>query len=547
MSDKQQSFQTYIPLLFAIAVVLGMVLGFKLYESVRGKPRQLSMKTSSSKGSMSSLGEVINYIEAQYVDTVNESRLEDDAIIEMLRGLDPHSSYIPASELQEVAENLQGNFDGIGVEFSIVRDTVVVVTPLAGGPSEALGIRAGDKIIKIEDTIVAGVGITNEKVISKLRGIKGTEAHVSIMRRGAPDLIQYDIVRDKIPIISVDAAYMLDKKTGYIKINRFSANTYDEFLQGMDKLYAQGMSQLVLDLRQNPGGYLTAAVNIVDEFIEGKRLIVYTEGRNYKRKEYLARRRGGFEDQKLVVLLDEGSASASEIVSGALQDWDRATIVGRRSFGKGLVQEQYDLPNQGALRLTIARYYTPSGRCIQKPYESDDPEAYMHEIGKRFEHGELQNPDSAKAHIQKADSVVYLTLLKKRPVYAGGGIEPDIFVPLDTSNNETFAIRTRSTIPQFVYDYYGNHQSEFAGIKDVNDFVSYQLPDAVFAAFKDHVKQELGFIDQRLLNRDRAELEIFIKAYIARQRWGVESFYPVIQQSDLMLKKALEVINSTNQ
>jgi carboxyl-terminal processing protease len=535
-SNKQQ-FNIYTPLLYAFILAIGMQLGYKLYESTKGKPNPMK----AIIGGSSAMDEVLNYIEAQYVDTVNEAHLEDQAIMEMLNGLDPHSSYIPLEELKEVEENLQGNFDGIGVEFNILNDTITVITPINGGPSEALGIRAGDKIIEISDTLVAGVKITNEQVVGKLRGLKGTKVKVDIMRRGVKELIAYEIVRDKIPIISVDAGYMIDKETGYIKINRFSATTSDEFMQKLFALREQGMNKLILDLRQNPGGYLNAAVNIADEFIGNKDLIVYTEGRNYKRKEYNARRTGMFENEKLVVMIDEGSASASEILAGAVQDWDRGTIVGRRSFGKGLVQEQFDLSNGSALRLTIARYYTPSGRCIQKPYEEGDEEAYSEEIENRYKHGELQNADSIK--LNQADTTTYRTLVKGREVFGGGGIMPDIFVPLDTTRFETFVIRARSVIPQFAYDYYGNHADEFKQYADINAFKnSYTINDLVFTQFKNTVKKELGFVDEKLMSRERTYLSNLIRAYIARQRFGSEGFYPIIQDTDDMLQRAISEI-----
>jgi carboxyl-terminal processing protease len=535
--SNKQPFNIYTPLLYAFVLAIGMQLGYKLYESTKGKPNPMK----AIIGGSSAMDEVLNYIEAQYVDTVNEAHLEDQAIMEMLNGLDPHSSYIPLEELKEVEENLQGNFDGIGVEFNILNDTITVITPINGGPSEALGIRAGDKIIEISDTVVAGVKITNEQVVGKLRGLKGTKVKVDIMRRGVKELIAYEIVRDKIPIISVDAGYMIDKETGYIKINRFSATTSDEFMQKLFALREQGMNKLILDLRQNPGGYLNAAVNIADEFIGNKDLIVYTEGRNYKRKEYNARRTGMFENEKLVVMIDEGSASASEILAGAVQDWDRGTIVGRRSFGKGLVQEQFDLSNGSALRLTIARYYTPSGRCIQKPYEEGDEEAYSEEIENRYKHGELQNADSIK--LNQADTTTYRTLVKGREVFGGGGIMPDIFVPLDTTRFETFVIRARSVIPQFAYDYYGNHADDFKQYADITAFKnSYTINDLVFTQFKNTVKKELGFVDEKLMSRERAYLSNLIRAYIARQRFGSEGFYPIIQDTDDMLQRAISEI-----
>lgn len=532
MANTEKQYRIFLPLAFAAVMVLGMQLGFKMNDSVSGK-------RSNQLLQMSSMDEVINYIDARYVDTVNGGELEDQAIIEMLRGLDPHSSYIPAAELKEVEENLQGNFEGIGVEFSLVKDTITVVTPIAGGPSEALGIRAGDKIIKIEDTLVAGVNITSEQVMAKLRGPKDTKVNVSIYRKGVRELLDYEIVRNKIPIVSLDAAYMLDKNIGYIKLNRFSQTTFDEFYEALQRLKQEGMAKLILDLRQNPGGFLTAAVNIADEFIDSKKRIVYTEGRSYKRKDYDARRPGMFESGDLVVLVDEGSASASEIVAGAIQDWDRGTIIGRRSFGKGLVQDQFELSNGAALRLTIARYYTPAGRCIQKPYEEGELEDYNEDLDKRFKHGELQNADSL-AKLQQQDTSTYYTLVKKRKLFGGGGIMPDVFVPLDTTHSDPFTIKARSAIPQFAYDYYGNHTNELKAYPTIDEFKKqYRVNEAMFADFKQYLKREVGFIDNVLLQRDRKEFEIYIMAYLARQLYGNTGFYPIVQENDKTLQKAI--------
>jgi len=563
------SLNAYTPLLFALVLMVGMQLGFKLYETLKGKPQQVVFANQST---IPEIEEVFNYIDAKYVDTVSTGNLVEKAIVETLSELDPHSNYIPAKELQDVTESLQGNFEGIGVEFSIVKDTIVVVTPIAGGPSEKLGIRAGDKIVAIEDTLVAGIGITNKEVVSKLRGEKGTTVNVGIYRKGVPEVIDYAIKRDQIPLVSVDVHYMLDEEVGYIKINRFSATTYNEFARALyDLKETHGMSKLILDLRQNPGGYLTAAVNIADEFVDGKKLLVYTEGRNTRRKDYTARRRGAFEDGELVVLIDEGSASASEIVSGAVQDWDRGTVVGRRSFGKGLVQEQYDLSNGSALRLTVARYHTPSGRCIQKPYD-DGVETYRKEISARYDQKPLTADslqqaaaDTSKRYSEN-DTVVYKTLIEGRVVHGGGGVSPDIVVPIDTTGGEVFLIKAKSLIAQFVYDYYSNNNTEFEQYKSrVNDaskltaaeisernkklqdyLANFEVGDALFGQYTKHVKGEIKKFKGDLLLRDKAELKTIIKAYLARQMWANEGFYQVYRELDDGLQTAYGTIKKTD-
>ena len=534
-NTQKTSFNFYTPFLYAIIMVIGMQLGLKMYETLKSKP-----KLFSSSNKISELQEVFSYIDARYVDEVESKDLVEKAIRETLEELDPHSSYISAEELQAVNEGLQGNFEGIGVEFSIVKDTIMVVTPIAGGPSDKLGIMSGDKIIQIEDTLVAGIGITSEDVVGKLRGEKGSSVKVSIARSGVANLLDFNIHRDKIPLYSVDVNYMIDEEVGYIKVSRFSATTYHEFMDALSNLKDEGMRRLILDLRQNPGGYLTAAVNIADEFLADNKLMVYTKGRSHKQTDYRAKRRGQFEEGDLLVLIDSGSASASEIVSGAIQDWDRGILMGRRSFGKGLVQEQRELSNGGALRLTVARYYTPTGRCIQKPYEEGE-EAYNKELSERFNKGQLQQEDSMRhAH---NDSLTFKTLIKERTVYGGGGIMPDIFVPIDSSGNEPFLIKVRSIIPEFAYSYFSNHTAEFKQYPNINDFKKrFHITAQMFNQFKSEIKKQTDKFDESLFQRDEQELKTYLKAYIARQLWNDDGFYPVIQDVDNTLKEAIKEI-----
>ena len=536
---QKNNFNVFIPLLFAVVLAIGMQLGFKMYESIKGKSSKTASSFLSSGRGNSEFDEILNYVQAKYVDTVNVEQFTDRAFNRALHELDPHSSYISPSELQDVEESLQGNFDGIGVEFSIVKDTLVVITPIAGGPSEALGIRAGDKIVKINDS--TAVKLDNEQIVKKLRGIRGTKVKVSIYRKGVPELLDFTITRDKIPLVSVDAGYMMDNQVGYIKVNRFSATTYEEFMTKLAALKESGMTKLILDLRQNPGGFLNAAVDIADEFLPGQSLIVYTEGRTYKRKDYKAGRDGLFEQGDLVVLVDEGSASASEIVSGAVQDWDRGEIIGRRSFGKGLVQEQYDLSNGGALRLTVARYHTPSGRCIQKSYE-DGIDAYEEDLEHRYEDGELENPDSVSAKQKIDSSQVFKTKIKGRKVYGGGGISPDISVPLEKLSS-AFVARARGVVPQFVYNYYSNHQPEFKQYATVDAFAkNFTISNAMFDEYEKTVKTELKILDEKQLNANRGLIETTMKAYFARQLWGNDGFYPIINKEDKTLQKAYQTI-----
>ncbi|MGB1385139.1 MAG: S41 family peptidase [Flavobacteriales bacterium] len=397
--------------------------------------------TSQGQGDMSAqeaaqkFGTLMRYVDQLYVDSVSVQDLTELAIVKMLEDLDPHSVYFSAEELKEADEPLNGNFEGIGVQFNIFKDTIMVVSPISGGPSERLGIRSGDRIVEVDGENAAGIGITNRDVMKLLKGPKGTVVQVGIKRDGESELLEFDIVRDKIPIYSIDAVHMVDNKIGYIKVSRFAKTTMDEFREAILTLQDQGMKDLILDLQGNGGGMLRTAIDMSDELLSGDKLLVYTEGRAFEREDTFAEYKGLFEKGRLVVLIDEASASASEIVSGAVQDWDRGLVMGRRSFGKGLVQRPMRLPDGSAVRLTVQKYYTPSGRCIQKPYD-DGVEAYRKEKFERYERGELLSLDS----LDLPDSLMYKTRLQEREVYGGGGILPDIFVPLDTTfNSATFS------------------------------------------------------------------------------------------------------------
>lgn len=417
---KNTKFSVYIPLLLALAIVTGILIGTRLNR----QPGSPILSFTNSRANK--LDAVIELISSSYVDSISTDSLVEKAIPEILKNLDPHTAYIPAKEMVGVEEEMRGNFGGIGVQFSIQNDTVMVVDVISGGPSSKVGILPGDRIVTVDDTLLAGGGLKNEKVLAKLRGEKGTKVNVGIKRKGINELFGVEITRGDIPIYSVDVSYMVDPTTGFIKVSRFGEHTYQEFMQGMDKLDEQGMETVIVDLRGNGGGYLNAVIKMVNEFLDKGDLIVYTQGNSQPRKTFNADSRGRYPDMGVIVLIDDFSASASEIFAGAIQDNDRGWILGRRSFGKGLVQEQIPFIDGSALRLTVARYYTPSGRCIQKPYDKGNEEYYK-DIMDRMAHGEFQKVDS----IQYTDTVKYSTL-SGRIVRGGGGIMPDYFIPADT-------------------------------------------------------------------------------------------------------------------
>ncbi|PLX10659.1 MAG: peptidase S41 [Marinilabiliales bacterium] len=484
---------------------------------------------------------VLGLINMFYVDSVDQEKLVDDAIINMLKELDPHSIYISKEEVKRMEEPLQGSFDGIGIQFNILNDTIYVVSPISGGPSEKLGILPGDRIIQIDDELVAGIGIKNSGVTERLRGEKGTEVNVKISRRGENSLLDFTITRDKIPIYSVDAAYMLDDEVGYIKINRFAATTMKEFQEGLMKLKENNMQHLILDLRENAGGYMNMAIDLADEFLSGDKLIVYTEGESNPKREYKAGNKGDFEEGRLIVLVDGGSASASEIVSGAIQDWDRGLIIGRRTFGKGLVQRPFDLPDGSKIRLTIARYYTPTGRLIQKPYD-EGIEEYAKDRLNRYKHGELVSKDS----IHFPDSLKYSTLHTGRIVYGGGGIMPDVFIPLDTTlgSDYYFDLRRKGVFNKYVLNYIDKNRSKLE--KQYTDFRDYYKN---FEVDNDMIEDIVKLGEEKKIERNQEELDealdilkIQIKALIARDIWTSTELFQVFNDINPAYKEALKII-----
>lgn len=487
---------------------------------------------------------LLYYIEQMYVDSTNVEELTEIAISKMLEELDPHSLYYSEEDMKKANEPLKGSFDGIGVQFNILKDTILVVSPISGGPSEKLGILAGDKIVEIDGENVAGIGIKNSDVMVKLKGKKGTKVKVGIKRGHKKKLIDFTITRDKIPLYSVDAVYMVDDHIGYIKVNRFAKETVKELNAGIDSLKTLGMTDLILDLQGNGGGYLRTAENMADQFLSGDKLMVFTEGRAFPVSEAHAKYKGTFEQGRLVILIDQGSASASEIVSGAIQDWDRGVIVGRRSFGKGLVQRQVFLPDDSGVRLTVQHYFTPSGRCIQKSYTegSDD---YRMEKYNRYESGELFSMDS----IQFPDSLKYKTKLTGRTVYGGGGITPDIFVPLDTSmTSEYFSKLVRSGLfNRYALTYVNKYRNSLSRTYTTeNDFIAnFEITDDMYKSFyKEAEKSEDIEFDKTGAKTSAVAIDLRLKALIGRNLFSTDTFYHVINNLGSSYLKAVEILSN---
>ena len=483
-------------------------------------------------------------IDNLYVESVDIEKLTEDAIIKMLSELDPHSIYISRDDVARMNEPLQGNFEGVGISFGIFKDTLLVTSIIAGGPSEKAGLLAGDRIVEIDKKNIAGTGITNSDVQNMLRGRRGTNVNIKVVRKPQNELLNFTIVRDRVPVYSIDAAYMLDESTGYIKMNYFSATSMNEFMEAMNKLKTQNVKNLVLDLRGNTGGYLNIAVDLADQFLGNDKMIVYTNGQNEPQREYKSTPAGVFMDGNLVVLVDEESASASEIVAGAIQDWDRGLIIGRRTYGKGLVQRQLNLTDGSVVRLTTAHYYTPSGRCIQKPYDGDFTE-YRQEYRTRT--------DDGSENILTADSLVYKTLINGRTVFGGGGVVPDIFMPRDTSVHYQYVNRFRRNssiiIQTYVLDYISNNRQVL--LKNYNNFEKF---DSEFVVTNEMVEELVAFGEREGIRRNEESLNftinIFkreIKSLIARDLFTRDEFYRVYQKDDEVILKALDVIKNQQQ
>jgi len=535
---KYSRFKIYLPVIMALVLIAGFILGLNL----RPRESQADKKFFSigiDRGNQ--LNNIINFILEAYVDSVDRQTLTEDAIHSLLKNLDPHSAYIPARDFREMNDPLMGSFEGIGIEFNMISDTVVVINPIAGGPSEKAGIMPGDRIVKVEDEPIAGVSMSTNEVVRRLKGEKGTQVNVMVKRSGVGELLPFTLLRDQIPQYSLDVAYMIDEETGYIRLNKFSATTHQEFTLAMERLKREGMEKMILDLRGNGGGFLEASINLADEFLDAQKLIVYTDGRNRPRQYAHARRNGGFETQPLVIMIDEWSASASEIVAGAVQDNDRGLIIGRRSFGKGLVQEQVQLGDGSAMRLTVARYYTPTGRSIQKPYDNGEEEYYS-EFMTRLLDGELENPDSIKFD----DSLRFETPAG-RVVYGGGGIMPDIFIPIETGEQFVFynQVANRGLVYRFAFNYADRNRSTLQQHQNAATFVrNFSVSQNVFRDFLTFVAAEGVSIPAAISAESESLIHRNLKAYIGRNIYGAEAFFPVINQDDKAFGKALEVLRS---
>jgi carboxyl-terminal processing protease len=520
-----------LPILLGAALATGILIG-KFLPIAEDLPQHSSIRSRNDK-----LNSILNIIESNYVDSVSRNDLVEAAIPAVLKKLDPHSVYIPAKELARANEPLQGNFDGIGISFNMLTDTILVISTIPGGPSEKMGLLPGDKILYVNDSLVAGRHISDEKVMGMLKGPKGTVVKIKIMRSGQKELLPFDITRDKIPINSIDVSYMVNKQTGYIKINNFAMTTYDEFMKGLRELKDQGMANLIIDLRGNSGGIMEAAIQIADQFLKEGQLIVYTKGRSQPRNEARATGKGEFETGDLAVLVDEWSASASEILAGAIQDNDRGTIIGRRTFGKGLVQEPISFADGSGLRLTIARYYTPTGRSIQKSYSHGFDE-YFDDLSERYQRGEFDKPDS----IHFSDSLKFTTP-GGRTVYGGGGIMPDKFVPVDTSGVSPYFVKTRSLIYRFALKYTENNREALKKFTGPSELEKYLDSQSLLNQFVNYATTSNIKTDPVGLKTSGEIINTQIKAYIARNMLDNKGFYPIWEKIDTTLKYAIEFLN----
>lgn len=515
-------------LLLAIGL-LSCLISAKAQKSVDEQIRKLIISTIT----------INNY----YVDSVNTEKLVEDAIRGMIEKLDPHSAYSTAEQTKRLNEPLQGSFDGIGIQFNILDDTLMVIQTVTGGPSEKAGVMAGDRIISVGDTAIAGVKMPQEDIMKRLRGPRGTKAHLGIVREGIDETIYIDVIRDKIPLNSVDAAFMVTPHTGLIRFSNFAATTYDEVVEAIRKLKAQGMKNLILDVTQNGGGFLQAAAEIASELLPKDDLIVYTQGRAIQPQSFLSRGGSAFQDGKVIVLVDEYSASAAEILAGAIQDQDRGLVVGRRTFGKGLVQRPVDLPDGSMIRLTIAKYYTPSGRCIQKPYEKGKQQEYRMDVINRFNHGELTNADS----IHFPDSLRFQTLKKGRTVYGGGGIMPDYFVPLDTTKNTSLyrQIVAKRILVDANLRYLAKNRNKlkqkFPTFEDFRR--NYKVPDDLIANILAEAKKALK--DKYPKNEEQKTTELLmnmLRALAARDLWDMNEYFAIIYEDDDIVNKAIQLM-----
>ena len=532
MTNKK--LQVCLPLLFSVVMIIGMFMGYKMRDDLPGK-------SFFHKEKASSLQEITDLLNSRYVDLIDGPALADTAIEAMLSKLDPHSLYIPAEELQQINEEIHGSFFGIGIEFNLLDDSLNVVNVFHDGPSDKAGVKTGDIILMAGDSILSGKKVSRERIRQILKGPEGSRIKLTVLHNGKKQVTE--VARGEIPISSVDASYMINAGTGYIRLNKFSSQTYKEFMVSLMALKKQGLKDLVLDLRGNGGGVLEEAIELADEFLEGDKLITYTEGLHSPKKEYRCRRNGQFEQGKLIVLADEGTASASEVLMGALQDWDRAVILGRRSFGKGLVQDQFMLSNGAALRLTIARYYTPMGRSIQRSYKNGS-KSYFTEITNRYTDGEMISADSVKNDTAK----IFLTKAGKK-LYAGGGISPDYFIAADTSRLSvtTAKIYSRGTLEDFGYKYFRLHREELAKYKTPLEFIrSFNISDIDWKYFESLAAQD-SVETKNITPKEKGLIVTVLKSAVAQQLFRTAGYFEAINEKDEFMLKAIEVINARGQ
>ncbi len=553
MRIKRDKLIIFLPVIISVALVIGILMGNWLTTirvrnivSDEVNRQKFSIRPGLNSGSALSLtpkgnkvSSAIQYILNEYVDTISLSTLNEEVLPALVEELDPHSMYIPAREFQRFSEPLVGNFSGIGVSFNMTDDSVAIINTIPNGPSEMVGVMAGDRIIMVDDSLVAGVNMPSDDIVRMLKGPKNTVVRVTIYRRGEKKPINFEITRDDIPIYSVDVAYMVDDETGYIKISQFAQTTYREFMEAIEKLKAQGEKKLIVDLRRNGGGIMEAATMIADQFLDEGQLIVYMEGRSRPRENDYATSRGILKDDKVVVLIDESSASASEILAGALQDNDRGLVIGRRSFGKGLVQEEMRFSDGSAIRLTVARYYTPTGRSIQRPYENGK-EDYYHDFSNRIERGELEHQDSIKFD----DAQKFITPGGKI-VYGGGGIMPDVFVPVDTTGSSDYYNRVRSLglMYRFAFYYTDRHRESLEPFTTAKDIEAYLDDHDILNAFVQYAGEKGVKPDYADIRTSKIILEKTVKAYVARNIIDNVGFYPIIADIDNTLQVAIDTLS----
>ncbi len=507
----------------------------------------ITAQNREERENMNKLGMAYSAITRLYVDETDNSKIVEDAIRGMLEKLDPHSSYTNAEETRKMNEPLEANFDGIGIQFNMLIDTLYIIQVIPGGPSEKVGLIAGDRIIMVDDTLIAGVKMANTDIMKLIRGKKGTEVRIKVKRGSMQDLLEFKITRDIIPVYSIDATYMADQETGYIRLSRFASSSSDEFEKSVQELKKQGMKNLILDLQGNGGGYLHIAYALADQFLSKDKLVVYTQGDKVKRSDAVATEKGLFEEGKLIILVDQSSASASEIVSGAIQDWDRGIIVGRRTFGKGLVQRPIDLPDSSMIRLTVARYYTPSGRYIQKPYENGNIEAYNHDLMDRYNKGELMHADST--HFP--DSLKYSTMISKRTVYGGGGIMPDIFVPIDStlSTDYHFKLLRYGLMNRMAMSYLDKNRNElnkkYPNVTKYKD--KFVITEDMLQELLSMAEEEKIEFNEEQFDKSKELISLQLKALIARDLFDMSEYFQIINDKNDIYLKALQIMNDDEQ